>query len=108
MGASLGTVIVIALIAIPCYFGLKRIARSFSRKGGNCGCESGSGCSDSCNCESSSESSTKKEEESSCCCCGQHDGDCCDDQQHENDGKFNANCTHTHTLNGTKRCCHEK
>lgn len=104
MGPSLGTVIVIALIAIPCYFGLKRIARSFSRKGG-CGCDSGS---KSCDCNSSQEPPKDGGLPSDCCCCGNSTGDCCADEEHAEDGKFNANCTQTHTLNGSKRCCHEK
>ena len=101
MSVSLGTIVVLAIIAIPCYFGAKRIARSFSRKGG-CGCDAGS----SCHCEEQSPVVTgAKDESTQCCCCQKHDGSCCDEAGHEHEGKFNANCTHENSLNGTKKCC---
>ncbi len=145
MTGSIGTIIVIALIAIPCYFGLKRIARSFSKKGG-CGCgHEGEG---SCHCHhgdhgdndelfektsSRTEAALMRHAEHrhgdhsgsgvdghghshghghSCDCCGDGEhssGSCCsgsaDDAGHEEDGKFNANCTHEHSSNGAKKCC---
>ncbi|MDT3664143.1 MAG: hypothetical protein ROM54_11635 [Anaerobiospirillum sp.] len=45
------TAVIVLLIAIPCYFGLRRIARQLVGKAKSCGCSSGSSCADHATCD---------------------------------------------------------
>lgn len=45
------TLVIVLLIAFPCYLGLRRIATQLLGKAKGCGCSSGSACSDHGTCD---------------------------------------------------------